>query len=111
LTEALLEVIKSVTLVAERSNAVKKTVLAPFIVSVVGIGLFMSHFWQSFPTSAVLWALAGASGIFCIYAGLIHRSETEKAIDKAILKAASVIGGIILFGIILSAIFIFVPQM
>ncbi len=89
----------------------KRTVLAPFIVSVVGIGLFMSHFWQSFPTSAVLWSLAGASGIFCIYTGIIHRSETEKALDKAILRAASVIGGVILFGIILSAIFIFVPQM
>ena len=89
----------------------KRTVIAPFVVSVVGIGLFMGHFWQSFPTSAVLWSLAGASGIFCIYAGIIHRSETEKATHKAILRAASVIGGIILFGIILSAIFVFVPQM
>lgn len=89
----------------------KRKVIAPFVVSVVGIGLLMGHFWQSFPVSAVLWSLAGASGIFCIYSGIIHRSETEKATDKAILRAASVIGGIILFGIILSAIFIFVPQM
>jgi hypothetical protein len=88
----------------------KRIVLAPFIVSAVGIVMFMSHFWLSFPTSAVLWSLTGASGVFCMYTGIIHRSQVEKDTEKAILKAASVIGGIILFGIILSAIFIFIPQ-
>ena len=89
----------------------KRIVLAPFIVSIVGIALFMSHFWASYPACAPLWSLAGASAIFCIYSGIIHRSEVENAVHKAVLMAAAVIGGIMLLGIILSAIFIFVPRM
>jgi len=89
----------------------KRLVLPPFIVSIVGLGLFWNHFWQSYPTSAVLWSLACASGIYCLYAGIIHRSEVENTTHKAILLAVTVIGGIMLLGVTLSAIFLFVPRM
>jgi len=86
-----------------------KTVLAPFIVSIVGIGFFMNHFWQSGISASVLWSLAGASAIYCLYSGIIHRSMVENPHQRGMLMAATVIGGIILLGITLSAIFVFVP--
>ena len=89
----------------------KKMVLAPFLVSIWGLGFFMNHFWQPYPACAVLWSLSGASGIYCLYSGIIHRSEVENPHHKGVLLAVTVIGGIILFGIIMSAIFVFVPQM
>ena len=87
----------------------KKTVLAPFIVSIVSVGFFMNHFWQSGMTGYVLWGLAGAGAIYCLYQGIIHRSLVEKSHERGMLTAAAVIGGIILLGITLSAIFFFVP--
>ena len=86
-----------------------KIVLAPFIVSIVGIGLFMNHFWQTGISASVVWALAGASAVYCLYSGIIHRSMVGNPQQKAILMAVTVIGGVILLGITLSAIFIFVP--
>jgi len=52
-----------------------------------------------------------ACAISCIYGGIIGRSREGNPAHKAILLAAAVIGGIILLGITLSAIFIFVPAM
>ena len=90
----------------------KRIVLAPFIVSVVGIGLFMNHFWQqAFFSGAILWTITSVCAIYAVYAGIIHRSLVEDKQEKAILLAAAVIGGIILLGITLSAIFLFVPRM
>ena len=88
----------------------RKMIIAPFVVSIWGLVFFMNHFWQSYPASAVLWSLSGASGIYCLYAGIIGRSRVENAHHKAVLLAVIVIGGIILFGITMSAIFLFAPQ-
>jgi hypothetical protein len=86
-----------------------KTVLAPFIVSIVGFGFFMNHFWLTGISASVLWSLAGASAIYCLYSGIIHRSMVEMPHQRGMLMAATVVGGIILLGITLSAIFVFVP--
>ena len=88
----------------------KKMIIAPFVVSIWGLVFFMNHFWQSYPACAVLWSLAAASGIYCLYAGIIHRSEVENVRHKAILLAVAIIGGIILLGVTLSAIFLFAPR-
>jgi len=84
-------------------------VIATHVVSLVGIVLLMSHFWSSDLVSIVQWALAAASGVFCVYSGIIYRPQVESATHKALLLADAVIGGIILLGLILSAIFLFAP--
>ena len=90
----------------------KMSRLAIYVLSIVGMGFFMSHFWwPTFWGGAVAWPIAGACAISCIYGGIIGRSQEGNPVHKAILLAAAVIGGIILLGITLSAIFIFVPAM
>ena len=52
----------------------KKMSLATYIVSVVGLGVFMSHFWWAISSRPIAenaavasWSIAGACAIFCIY--------------------------------------------
>lgn len=86
--------------------------LAVFIASVVGVGLFMSHFWAPIGVGAcVLWPIAGGCAIFSIYGGIINRSVTEDAVHKAHLMAAVVISVLVLLGLTLSAVFVFVPYL
>ena len=94
----------------------KKMSLATYIVSVVGLGVFMSHFWWAISSRPIAenaavasWSIAGACAIFCIYAGIIGRAQTEEKVQRAMLTACAVVGGIILLGVTLSAIFLFVP--
>ena len=88
-----------------------------YIANVVGLGFFLSHFWfaaSSRPAlhlaAIALWAIAVACAIFSIYGGLIMRAETENRTHRAMLLACAVIGGIILLGAFLSAIFLLVPR-
>ena len=83
--------------------------LAVYIVSIVGVSVFMSHFWHPAPTSIVLWIISGVCAIFCIYGGIIGRFHEEDGHRKAKLMASTVLGGLILLGLTLSAIFLFVP--
>ena len=92
--------------------------LATYIVSIVGLGLFMSHFWWAASNSpiaeiaaAASWSIAGACAIFCLYAGIIGRAQVEDRVHRAMLTACAVVGGIILLGVTLSAIFLFVPRL
>ena len=86
--------------------------IATYIVSMVGLAMFMSHFWwPAFWGVYVAWPIAGFCAIFSIYGGIIGRSQTENAVHKAGLLAVAIIGGLILLGLTLSAIFLFAPQM
>ena len=88
----------------------KKISFATYILSIVGVAAFMSHFWwPTFWGGAVAWPIAGACAIASIYGGIIGRSQEENTVHKAVLMAAAVIGGLVLLGITLSAIFLFVP--
>jgi len=72
----------------------------------------MCHFWSPIDVAIpILWPIAGACAIFSIYGGIINRSLTENASQKAHLTAAIVIGVLVLFGLTLSAIFVFVPYL
>ena len=82
-----------------------------YILSAIGIGTYMSHFWQVHPVSTILWIIASICGIACIYGGIIGHSTNENAISRSWLLATAVIGSLILLGLTLSAIFIFVPAM
>ena len=86
-----------------------------YIANVVGLGVFLAHFWFAASSrlafaAIALWAIAVACAIFSIYGGLITRAETENHTHQAMLLACTIIGGIILLGAVLSAIFLLVPS-
>jgi len=85
--------------------------IAVYVVSIIGVSVFMSHFWQSAPTSTVLWIISGVCAIFSIYGGIIARSHVEDELRKSWLLAATVLSCLVLLGLTLSAIFLFVPAM
>ena len=88
----------------------KKMTIATYAVSIVGISLFVSHFWYLGSIVAyILWGITAACAIFSIYAGIIGRSQAESELGKAWLLAATVIGCLMLLGLTISAIFLFVP--
>ncbi len=70
-----------------------------YIANVIGLGLFLAHFWfaaSSRPAlhlaAIALWAIAVACAIFSIYGGLITRAETENRTHQAMLLACTIIG-------------------
>ena len=84
--------------------------MAVFILSIIGVWAYMSHFWT--PTGIggyILWPIAGFCALFSIYGGIIARSRAEDEHRKAMLVAATIIGCLVLLGLTLSAIFLFVP--
>ena len=82
------------------------------IVSAIGVGVFMSHFWwPAYVAGHVLWGIAGFCAIFSIYSGIIHRAKVEDNEKKAVLTASAIIGCLILLGLTFSAIFLLVPAM
>ena len=84
--------------------------LAVFILSIIGVWAYMSHFWT--PTGIggyILWPIAGFCAIFSIYGGIIARSQAENEHTKARLLAATVISCLVLLGLTLSAIFLLIP--
>ena len=83
--------------------------IAVYVVSIIGVSVFMSHFWHPAPTSTVLWIISSVCAIFCIYGGIIGRFHEEDGHKKAMLIAATVIGVLVLLGLTLSAIFLLVP--
>ena len=83
--------------------------IAVYVVSIIGVSVFMSHFWRDAPVSVILWLIAGVCAIFSIYGGIIARSHAENEHRKAMLMAATVISGLVLLGLTLSAIFLIVP--
>ena len=86
--------------------------VATFTASVVGVTLFMAHFWSPISIGAgVLWPIAGLCAIFSIYGGIIGRAYAKTEQLKAHITAAAVIGCLVLLGLSLSAIFIFVPYL
>ena len=83
--------------------------MAVYIVSIVGVAVFMSHFWYGTLVGTILWLIAGVCAIFSIYGGIIARSHVEDGLRKSWLLAATVLGCLVLLGLTLSAIFLFVP--
>ena len=83
--------------------------LIAFILSVVAIGTYMSHFWLAGTIAgSVLWGIAGACAITSIYHSLDVRGKTEEA-TKCMLHAAFVFGCIVLIGLAMSASVLLVP--
>ena len=83
-----------------------------FTASVLGVSLFMAHFWSPISIGAsILWPIAGLCAIFSIYGGIISRALADNPVHDAHLTAAVVIGILVLLGLSLSAIFIFVPYL
>ena len=94
-----------------------RMVFTTYIANVVGLAVFLSHFWfaaSSRPAvhfaAIAFWAIAVACAIFSIYGGMITRAEMENSTHRAMLLACTIIGGIILLGAILSAIFLLIPS-
>ena len=82
--------------------------LIAYILSVVAICTFVSHFWWGTVASYVLWGVAAACAIASIYHSLAVRGKTEEA-TKWMLEAAFVFGCIILIGLAISASVLLVP--
>jgi len=72
--------------------------LIAYILSVVAICTYMSHFWWAGAASFVLWGIAGACAIGSIYHSISVRGKTEEA-TKWMLDAAFVLGCIVLIGL------------
>ena len=85
--------------------------LRPHIISVVAIVTYLAHFWVQLPAGIVLWAVAAASAVASIHHGMIVRGQTADKTRRWMPNSAILIGGIILLGVTLSAIFLLVPRM
>jgi len=89
----------------------RKSAWVTYGVSILGIALFLNHLWFGGTAAVILWSISTAFAIYCIYSGLIVRhlistSNPESDAMKGHLTAAVVISCFVLFGIILSAIFL-----
>jgi len=83
--------------------------LIAYILSVVAICTYMSHFWWAGTVAAsVLWGIAGACAIASIYHSIAVRGKTEET-TKWMLDAAFVLGCIVLIGLAISASVLLVP--
>jgi hypothetical protein len=88
----------------------KKMTIATHAVGLVGISLFVAHFWYSGSIVGIpLWGSAATCAGFSIYAGIIGHPQDKSELGKAHLKAATVIGCLMLLGLTISAVFLFVP--
>lgn len=82
--------------------------MATFILSIISVALYMAHLWvPPRVSSLVLWPIAGFCAIFCIYGGIIARTSAKDNHEKAQLTSAAIIGGLVFFGLTISAIFMF----
>lgn len=88
----------------------KKMTIVTYTVSLVGITLFLSHFWHLGSIVAdILWGTAATCAVFSIYGGIIGLSQDKSELGKAYLKVATVIGCLMLLGLTISAVFLLVP--
>jgi hypothetical protein len=84
--------------------------LKPHIISIISIVTYLSHFWCQAPASIALWAVSAASAIASIHFGMIVRGQIADNTRRWMPDSAIIIGGIILLGVTLSAIFLLVPR-
>jgi len=86
--------------------------MLPFILSLVGILIYLAHFWLQYPANIALWVIAAILGISSIHHGMRVRAQ-QAGDDKTrwMPESASKIGWLILLGVSFSAIFLIVPQM
>jgi len=83
---------------------------AAYLVSILGIATYMFHFWwHCGATGGVLWGISAACAIFCVYGGVISASHEEDKAKRGMAMAAAIVGGILLLGLTLTAIFLLVP--
>ncbi|MDH5695162.1 MAG: hypothetical protein OEZ00_00930 [Dehalococcoidia bacterium] len=88
----------------------KKMTIVTYTVSLVGISLFVAHFWHlGSIVGVILWGIAVTCAIFSIYGGIIGHSQDKSELGKAYLKAATVMGCLMLLGLTISAVFLLVP--
>ena len=90
----------------------KKHTWATFIVSIVGIGIYLYHLWIVPPAAITFWSISTGCAIYCIYSGVIHRhiitaSDADSAAMRGMLTASVLMSCFVLLGITLSAIFLF----
>ena len=93
-------------------NKMHKMTIATYAVSLVGVSIFVSHFWYLGSISMlsyILWGTAIICAIFSIYGGIIGHSQDKSVLGKAYLKVATVIGCLMLLGLTISAVFLFIP--
>jgi hypothetical protein len=89
---------------------INKMSIATYAVSILGISLFLSHFWHVGSILGIsLWGTAAVCGIFSIYGGIIGHSQDKSELGKAYLKSAAVMGCLMLLGLTISAVFLLVP--
>lgn len=83
----------------------------PFALSLIGVLIYLAHFWLQFPANIVLWAIAAILGISSIHHGMRVRAQQAND-DKTrwMPESAIKIGWLMLLGITLSAIFLIVPR-
>ena len=89
-----------------------KMTIATYTVSLVGISVFVAHFWHlsTIPVLAyTLWGIAATCAVFSIYGGIVGLSQDKSELGKAYLKVATVIGCLMVLGLTISAVFLFVP--
>ena len=86
--------------------------MVPFILSTVGVLIYLAHFWLEFPANIALWVISAVLGISSAHHGMRVRAQ-QTADDKArwMPESATKIGWLILLGVSLSAIFHLTPQM
>jgi len=82
---------------------------AVFILSIIGVVVYMFHFSYGALVGSILGSIAGVCAIFSIYGGIIGRSQAESEVMKAQLLAATVISCLVFLGLTLSVIFLLVP--
>jgi len=85
--------------------------MRPHIISIIAIVTYLAHFWVQPPTGIALWAVSAVFAIASIHYGMIARGQSIDKARRWMSDSAVIIGGIILLGVTLSAIFLLVPQL
>ena len=84
--------------------------MRPHIISVVAIVTYLAHFWVQPPAGIALWAVSAVFAIASIHSGMIVRGQSTDKARRWMPDSAVIIGGIILLGVTLSAIFLLAPR-
>ena len=85
---------------------------AAYLVSILGVGTYMFHFWwYDVAAGNVLWGISAACAIFSLYAGIIVATREDDRVKRGVAMAAAALGGVLLLGLTLTAIFLLVPAM
>lgn len=85
--------------------------MVPFVLSTVGIVVYLAHFWPGFPANIALWVTSAILGILSVHHGLRLRTRPAGTNQNRWMHDSAVkMGLLVLLGVMLSAIFYLAPR-